>query len=105
MRRRPRLPPPPVITAPAGTFTSGVASLSLPLAPQNFAAFKGVNGLQIQLAGSPGYFYVLQSVTNLTPVINWQPIFTNPADGNGNWSFTVTNMTDVPARFFRAFRQ
>jgi hypothetical protein len=94
-----------VITAPAGTFTSAVASLSLLLAPQNFAAYKSVNGLQIQLVGTPGYFYVLQSATNLTPVINWQPVITNPADGNGNWSFTVTNLTGPPARFYRAFRQ
>ena len=94
-----------VIASPAGTITSTVASLSLPLAPQNFAAFINASGLQLQLAGSSGYFYILQSSTNLTPPVNWQPVITNPADGNGNWSFTVTNLTGAPASFFRAFRQ
>jgi hypothetical protein len=43
--------------------------------------------------------------TNLTPPVNWQPVFTNPADANGNWSFTVTNLPDVPAGFYRAVGQ
>ena len=93
-----------IITAPAGIFTSS-ASLSLPLSPQNFVGFAGVNGFQLQLVGSPGYFYVLQSATNLTPPIDWQPVFTNPADGSGNWFFTVTNLTGLPGQYFRAFRQ
>ena len=93
-----------IISASAGTFISS-ASLSLPLSPQNFVGFAGVNGFQLQLVGSPGYFYVLQSATNLAPPIDWQPVFTNPADGSGNWFFTVTNLTGVPGQYFRVFRQ
>jgi alpha-tubulin suppressor-like RCC1 family protein len=61
--------------------------------------------LTVQLTGSPNYPYVLQMATNLTPPVNWQSILTNPADGNGNWSFTVTNLTDLPAGYYRAVGQ
>jgi hypothetical protein len=65
------------------------------------------DGLQltVQLTGSPNYPYILQMATHLTPPVNWQPIFTNPADGNGNWNFTVTNLLDLPAGFYRAVAQ
>ena len=93
-----------IITGPGGVFTN-TASVTLPIAPRNFAAFKNPSGLQLQFAGSPGYLYVLQSATNLAPPVNWLPIFTNPADGNGNWSFTVTNLTRTSGCFYRTFRQ
>jgi len=61
--------------------------------------------LTLQLTGTPSYPYILQSATNLMPPINWQSIFTNPADANGNWSFAVTNLTIMPERFYRAVGQ
>jgi hypothetical protein len=65
------------------------------------------SGLQltVQLTGSPNYPYILQMATNLTPPVNWQSILTNPADANGNWTFTVTNLTDLPAGYYRAVGQ
>ena len=59
-------------------------------------------GLQVQFIGTPNYPYILETATNLATPINWQPVLTNPADAGGNWSFTVTNTQDVPARFYRA---
>jgi alpha-tubulin suppressor-like RCC1 family protein len=76
--------------------------------PQHFTARKtGANGQQLtlQLSGTPNYPYLLQSATNLTPPINWQPIITNTTDTNGNWSFVVTNLMTVPTRFYRAVGQ
>jgi hypothetical protein len=61
--------------------------------------------LTVQLTGSPNYPYILQMATDMTPPVNWQPIFTNPADGNGNWSFTVTNLPCVPAGYYCAVGQ
>jgi hypothetical protein len=61
--------------------------------------------LTVQLTGSPNYPYILQMATNLIPPVNWQPVFTNPADGNGNWSCTVTNVPNLPAGFYRAVGQ
>ena len=60
--------------------------------------------LTLQLTGSPNYPYILQTTTNLTPPVNWQPVYTNPADANGNWSFTVTNLP-APAGYYRAVAQ
>jgi hypothetical protein len=56
-------------------------------------------------AGKRGnYPYFLQSATNLTPPVNWQPVLTNPADGNGNWQFTDTNLNGSQ-KFYRAVGQ
>jgi hypothetical protein len=94
-----------VVTGPGGSVTSSVASLTLLLLPQNFTGQFSTAGLQLQFAGTPNYPYILQATTNLTPPINWQSILTNPADGSGNWSFMVTNLSAAPARFYRTFGQ
>ena len=73
--------------------------------PQSFTAQNLGSGLQIQFAGTANYPYILQVATNLTPPVNWQSILTNPANVNGNWSFTVTNLSAVPAGFYRAVGQ
>ena len=76
--------------------------------PQNFTGNStgNTNGQQLtlQLTGTPGYPYILQWATNLTPPINWQVVFSNSADSNGNWSFAVTNLT-LPRGFYRAVGQ
>jgi alpha-tubulin suppressor-like RCC1 family protein len=58
--------------------------------------------LTLHLTGEPIYPYILQSSTNLTPPVNWQSLFTNISDANGNWSFVITNLAGVPCRFYRA---
>ena len=88
----------------------GIATntLVVGLPPQNLTASTSSTNsqqLMLQLTGTPGYPYILQSATNLTPPIVWQSIFTNYADTNGNWSFAVTNLMDMPERFYRAVGQ
>jgi alpha-tubulin suppressor-like RCC1 family protein len=61
--------------------------------------------LALQFTGTPNYPYILQVATNLTPPIIWQSILTNPADGNGNWSWTITGLSNSPAGFYRAVGQ
>ena len=61
--------------------------------------------LTLQLTGTPNYPFVLQSATNLTPPVNGHSILTNPADVNGNWSFTISNLSLLPAGFYRAAGQ
>ena len=60
-----------------------------------------INALSLQLAGTPGYPYILEAATNLTGQINWQPVMTNSADANGNWFITITNFSALPAEFFQ----
>jgi glucosylceramidase len=73
-----------------------------PAAPTGMTATMIGGGLQVQFIGTPDYPYILEMATNLASPINWQPVLTNPADAGGNWSFTVTNTQDIPARFYRA---
>jgi hypothetical protein len=57
--------------------------------------------LNMQLNGTPNFPYILQSATNLTRPINWQPVITNSADTTGKLYITLTNSPGVPAEFFR----
>lgn len=78
-------------------------SLVIGLPPQSFMAALTNNnqGVTLKLTGTPYYPYFLQVATNLTPPVNWQSIFTNFADVNGNWVWTMTNLTDLPQSFYR----
>jgi YD repeat-containing protein len=65
------------------------------------ASFAPGQGVQLQFSGAPSYPYILESATNLAPPIAWQPVATNEADTNGNWTITETNISTVPTRFYR----
>jgi hypothetical protein len=77
-------------------------TINISKSPQNFTAQNPGSGLQIQFAGTPNSPYILQMATNLTPPIVWQAILTNPADGSGNWSWAITNLSAYPAGYYRA---
>jgi hypothetical protein len=95
-----------IVSNSFGAVTSSVVSLTVLLPPQSFSGQAvGNGGLQLQFTGTPNYPYILQMATDLTPPVNWQPVFTNPADANGNWTFTVTNLQDLPAGYYRAVGQ
>jgi hypothetical protein len=90
-------------------YGSATNTLVIGLPAQNFTIGNGglirdANGIQLplQLTGTPGYPYVLQTTTNLSPPINWQTVFTNIADTNGNCVFLVTNLMGFPAGYYRA---
>jgi alpha-tubulin suppressor-like RCC1 family protein len=90
-------------------YGSATNTLVIGMPPQSFTASStsGVNGQQLtlQLSGTPAYLYILQTATNLTPPVSWQSVFTNPADGNGNWSLTLSNLVALPGGFYRAVGQ
>jgi hypothetical protein len=95
-----------VVTNNFGSVTSTLAGLTIFLPPQSFKAINSNNHqLKLQLTGTPNFPYTLQSTTNLTPPISWQPVITNSADINGNWSITVSNLSSTPSSFFRAVGQ
>jgi len=94
-----------VVTNNFGSVTSTVATLTVFLPPQSFiASSTNGNQLNLQFTGTPNYSYILQSATNLTPPVNWQPVLTNPADANGNWQFSDTNLNGSQ-KFYRALGQ
>jgi hypothetical protein len=86
------------------SFTLTVNILPSVMSLGNVVWTNGGPQLTLQLTGSPNYPYILQTATNLTPPVNWQSILTIPADANGNWSFTVTNLP-APAGYYRAVAQ
>jgi hypothetical protein len=94
-----------VITNTYGSVTSAMATLAVVLRPSGLSASRGNgNQLTLRLSGSPGFPYVLQATTNLMLPITWQAVCTNPADGEGNWSCTVSNLS-APRAFYRAVAQ
>ncbi len=61
------------------------------------------NGVaQIQGLGLSNLTYTIQAATNLNPVIQWSGIGAALANTNGVFSFTDTNATLFPMRFYRA---
>jgi hypothetical protein len=93
-----------VVTNNYGSVTSTTVALTVFLPPQQFTLQNPGAGLQMQFTGTPYYPYILQSATNLTPPISWKSILTNPADGNGNWQSTDTNLNSLQ-KFYRAVGQ
>ena len=90
------------IVSGMGGSSSKSATLTVFQPPQNFQVQSTSNHwLKLMLVGTANYPYILQSTTNLTPPINWKPVLTNPADINGNWQFTVTNLNNN-RQFYRA---
>jgi len=69
--------------------------------PEKFISHKVGDKLVLEITGKRGHSYVLQSTANLTPPIYWHPVWTNSADANGHWGFTVTNLMEHPDRFYR----
>ena len=65
----------------------------------------GGHQLALQFFATPGYSFILQSVTNLSLPLNWQPVATNSADTNGTWSITVANSPKSAGGFFRVISQ
>ncbi len=55
----------------------------------------------ITFAGIPGYTYVVQATTNLVPV-NWAPISTNVAGGNGLFIYNDLSATNYSGRYYRS---
>jgi len=89
-----------VVSNAYGAVTSAVVTLTVALPPFS-AGLSAGQGVQFQFSGTANSSYVLQAATDLTPPVNWQPLVTNAADTNGNWTFTDTNTAANTARFYR----
>jgi hypothetical protein len=57
---------------------------------------------RVQFVGSSGTSYRIEVSTDL---VNWVPLGTGTADGDGNVEFTDTNAVNQPVRFYRAVEQ
>jgi Pro-kumamolisin, activation domain/Domain of unknown function (DUF5011)/Cadherin-like domain/Immunoglobulin domain len=55
----------------------------------------------LNLAGAPGYTYILETTTDLFSPAGWQPIATNMLDISGVWQFNDAQAASFPQRFYR----
>ncbi len=92
-----------VASASGGSSTSIVATLTVDLIPPgvNGVAFIPDGGFNLNLTGTPGYTYILQSTTNLAVADGWLSIATNTIDTNGVWLFADPSATNYPQQFYR----
>jgi hypothetical protein len=91
-----------VASANGGSSTSAVATLTVNLIPPAISAVavSPDGGFSMNLAGSPGYTYILEATTNLFPS-NWLPIATNTLGTNGTLPFTDPSATNYQQQFYR----
>jgi uncharacterized repeat protein (TIGR01451 family) len=82
------------------TLVSTQAVMTPPPVISSVAANPG-GSVTLQLAGAPGFVYILQATTNLFPPQSWLPIATNTLGTNGVWQFTDMAATNFPQQFYR----
>lgn len=89
-----------VVTNLAGMATSSDAMISVyATAAATFNSLNADNGqFTFNIAGVPGYDYVIQTSTNM---LDWEAIWTNASP----FSFTATNQLEFPFQFYRAVYQ
>ena len=91
-----------VVSSPYGSITSSGFNLTVVVPPQQFTSQFAGGGLHN--GSSYTESSTSQSATNLTLPVYWQPVLTNPSDGNGNLQFTDTNLNGSQ-KFYRAVGQ
>jgi len=82
--------------------TSQTGHLLVGMLPQNLQILLNPdNSVTLQMPGTPGFNYALQTATDLTPPISWQGIGSIQTDTNGLWSYVDTNTATSDVRFYR----
>jgi Bacterial Ig-like domain (group 3)/MBG domain (YGX type) len=61
--------------------------------------------MHLDFSGTPGYVYMIEATTNLTPTIVWTVLGTNAADTNGLFNFTDLQATNYSSRFYQTATQ
>ncbi len=91
-----------VVTNSYGSITSCVAALTVILPPGLTGVAANPDGsVTLNLAGSPGFSYVLESTTNFVSGGDWLPVATNVFDATGVWQFNDVSAPTSPQRFYR----
>jgi hypothetical protein len=91
-----------IATTPGGSVTSSVAVLTVFTAPVISGVAANPDGtFTLNLAGTVGDTYILETTTNLFSAAGWQPIATNTLQTNALWQFNDTNATNFSQRFYR----
>ncbi|HZQ45680.1 MAG TPA: Ig-like domain repeat protein, partial [Verrucomicrobiae bacterium] len=87
-----------------GTLTVTLPSNSIPVTIVGVTRL-GNGTVRLDFTGTPGYVYLIEGASNLTPPITWTTLSTNAADTNGVFSFTDLNATNYNGRYYRTATQ
>jgi hypothetical protein len=91
-----------VVANTYGSITSSVARLTVILPPTIGGIAPNSDGsMTLQLGGSPGATYVLESKANLVSADAWLPVATNVFDLTGLWHFTDLQTTNFGQKYYR----
>ena len=91
-----------IVSNQFNSVTSSVANLTVGILPQTVQFHLNLDkSLTLQMPGTPGFNYVLQTATNLTPPVLWQNVASNQTDTNGDWTYVDTNTPVAGSRFYR----
>ncbi len=77
--------------------------LRLVASPPSIKSFASLPNGSKQIVGTaqPGWFALIEAADSLTPPINWQLLDVQIPDGSGIVSYTDTDATNHPVRFYR----
>ena len=91
------------ITNASGGDGSDIGAFEFVPGPAQFTSIARLtNVVQLQGAGLSNLTYAIQATTNLNPVISWSNVGTVTGNSSGVFSFTDTNASFLPMRFYRA---
>jgi uncharacterized delta-60 repeat protein len=91
-----------IVSNQFNTVTSLPGHLIVGMLPQNLQIqLNPDNSVTLQMPGTPGFNYVLQTATNLTPPISWQSVGSIQTDTNGLWTYVDTNTAASDSLFYR----
>ncbi len=90
-------------SASGGSVTSAVVTLTVNLIPPAFndVATNPDGSFNLNLTGTPGSTYVLETRPDLSSNTGWLPIATNTLGTNGVWQFNDAQATNFQQRFYR----
>jgi trimeric autotransporter adhesin len=91
------------ITYNTGTLTVNLPPNTIPVTITSATLL--TNGVQMNFTGTPGYVYLIEGATNLTPPTTWATLSTNAADSNGLFNFTDTNASNYNGRYYQTVAQ
>ncbi len=91
-----------IVSNQFNSVTSLPGHLILAMPPQSLSIqLNPDNSVTVQMPGTPGFNYVLQTATNLTPPIVWQNVASIQTDTNGLWTYVDTNTAASDSTFYR----
>jgi hypothetical protein len=91
-----------VVSNPYGSVTSSVVAVTVILPPLISPAVSGSSpngGLTLNLITTTNVASRVYCATNLSPPIQWVPIYTNL--NGGAWQFTDTNTSGISGKYYR----